>query len=145
MLPFSLHENKVNPHQRWLGDGELPTYEEVQKGHGILGWGGDPRVPGRHRESEEMQWCEPCTSPWPWVLAYNSALTSSSGHPVGLITMIPELCPPCHNWNMETASFKHRGHCFLTLEQKVGQLTPEKYLEWVKSRKKKSVFFPAVT
>lgn len=66
VLPFSLHENKVNPHQRWLGDGELPTYEEVQKGHGILGWGGDPRVPGRHRESEEMQWCEPpCHAPLP--------------------------------------------------------------------------------
>lgn len=47
------------------------------------------------------------------MLAYNSALTSSSGHPVALVTMIPEVCPPCHHWNMENASFKYRSHCFV--------------------------------
>lgn len=37
--------------------------------------------------------------PWPWMLVriaeapHAGALTSSSGHPVGLITMIPERCP----------------------------------------------------
>lgn len=66
---------------------------------------------------------------------YNSALTSSSGHPVGLLTMIAEVCPPCHYWNMETASFKFWSHCFLTAEVEPGHValkkkkkkTPEKF------------------
>lgn len=39
---------------------------------------------------EETVLSEP---PSPLLLAYNSALASSSGHPVDLITMIPEHCP----------------------------------------------------
>lgn len=64
---------------------------------------------------EWKKWKPPSSEPLrPRVLAYNSVLTSSSGHPVGLITMIPGVYPPCHDRNMETASFKWRGHCFFS-------------------------------
>lgn len=57
VLPFSLHERKINPCQWWLGNCEFPTYEEAQKGHGILGRGGNPLFQGdssgRHQKRRD--------------------------------------------------------------------------------------------
>lgn len=70
----------------------------AQQGHGLLGWRGNRHwretLEDADRE-EGKKWKPPTREPlWPWALAYNSALTSSSGHPVALVTMIPEVCPP---------------------------------------------------
>lgn len=74
VLPFSLHIKRFNPSHQWLVVCQSRRHLRTPK--------------------ERCYWKPPYRDPpWPWMLVYNSALTSSSGHPVGLITMIPELCP----------------------------------------------------
>lgn len=41
VLPFSLHKNEFDPCHRWLGNCKFPTYDEAEKGHGILSFGGE--------------------------------------------------------------------------------------------------------
>lgn len=81
---------------------------------------------------EAQQRKPPCwTPPRSLMWMYNSALTSSSGHPVGLLTMIAEVCPPCHYWNMETASLKHWSHCFLTAKVEPGHKKDASAKTWI--------------
>lgn len=99
--------------------------KKILKNHGLL--------EGRHNQTSSRKTSKdtsideaqtrkpPCsTAPLSLMRTYNSALTSSSGHPVGLLTMIAEVCPPCHYWNMETASFQYWSHCFLMAKVELG-------------------------
>lgn len=117
-LPDSLHGSGFDLRQPLQLDCQLRNLRPGATGSRHPGLERQPGAEGRTLEDgdreEGEKWKPPTRQPlWPWMLAYNSALTSSSGHPVALVTMIPEGCPPCHHWNMETASFKYRSHCFL--------------------------------
>lgn len=111
VLPPSLHDNKFDPCQWWSVTCKFLTQGRAQT---------DGMASTRSREKlKDTQQCKPpCRAPpWPWMLAYNSVLTSSWGHPVGPVTMIPETCPPCHKRNFETASFKYRAIVFSRLSR----------------------------
>lgn len=89
------------------------------------GWQTQPHVPGRPSRTPAYRRPSSASLPVNTSLVFNVNIQLCTDFflrkSCGSLTMIAEVCPPpCHYWNMETASFKYWSHCFLTAEVELG-------------------------
>lgn len=90
------------------------------------GWQTQPHVPGRPSRTPAYRRPSSASLPVNTSLVFNVNIQLCTDFflrtSCGSLTMIAEgpPPPPCHYWNMETASFKYWSHCFLTAEVELG-------------------------